>query len=218
MLRIANPPTGRVQRRNPVRTRQRLLQSAFRQVYRSGFQGTDIDTIIDAAGVTKGALYHHFDSKQALGYAIVDEVIAGITLEKWVRPLQNPEDPIGALIAIVEATSLLADQVRGGCPLNNLAQEMSSIDEGFRKRLARVFQDWRGAIADALRYGQTRGLVRADIDANEIAGFLIAIYEGYISLAKSWQDPEMLQSGKRNMSGYLETLRVPRKQKRRLSV
>jgi TetR/AcrR family transcriptional regulator, transcriptional repressor for nem operon len=218
MLRIANPPTGRVQRRNPVRTRQRLLQSAFRQVYRSGFQGTDIDTIIDAAGVTKGALYHHFDSKQALGYAIVDEVIAGITLEKWVRPLQNPEDPIGALIAIVEATSLLADQVRGGCPLNNLAQEMSSIDEGFRKRLARVFQDWRGAIAGALRYGQTRGLVRADIDANEIAGFLIAIYEGYISLAKSWQDPEMLQSGKRNMSGYLETLRVPRKQKRRLSV
>jgi AcrR family transcriptional regulator len=218
MFATPKPPIRRIQRRNPERTRERLLKSAFSEVYRSGFQGSDIDAIINAAGVTKGALYHHFDSKEALGYAIVDEVIAGITLEKWIRPLHNPDDPIAALIAIVESTSLSADHVRGGCPLNNLAQEMSPLDEGFRRRLAKVFDDWLGAIAGALRSGQRRGLVRADLDPNETAGFLIATYEGYISLSKSSQDPHMLQSGKRNMVRFLESLRTPRKRKQRPNV
>jgi TetR/AcrR family transcriptional repressor of nem operon len=218
MLTAPKPAIRRIQRRNSERARERLLQSAFSQIYKSGFQGSDIDTIIDAAGVTKGALYHHFDSKEELGYAVVDEVIAGITLEKWVRPLQNPVDPIVALIAIVESTSLSADHVRGGCPLNNLAQEMSPLDEGFRKRLAKVFEDWLAAIAGALRDGQRRGLVRADIDAKDMAGFLIATYEGYISLSKSSQDPQVLESGKRNIARFLQSLRAPRKRKQRPNV
>jgi TetR/AcrR family transcriptional regulator, transcriptional repressor for nem operon len=205
-------------RRDAARTRKLLLQAAFSEVYKSGFQGTDIDTIIRAAGVTKGALYHHFASKEALGYAIVDEVVTEITLEKWVRPLQNPEDPIGAIIAIIDSTSLAPDDLRGGCPLNNLAQEMSPLDEGFRKRIDKVFGDWLGAIAGALRGGQKRGLVRDDIDPEEIAGFVIASYEGYISLTKSSQDPHMLESGKRNMVRYLESLRAPQKRKLRSTV
>jgi TetR/AcrR family transcriptional regulator, transcriptional repressor for nem operon len=217
MLAIPKPPIRRIPTRNPGRTRERLLQAGFRHIYKSGYQGTDIDTIIESAGVTKGALYYHFDNKEALGYAIVDEVITGITLEKWVRPLQNPDDPIRALIEIVQSTSLAPDDLRGGCPLNNLAQEMSPLDEGFRKRLAKVFDLWLNSIADALGDGQKRGVVRSDIDADETAGFLIATYEGYLSLAKSSQNPQMLQSGKRNMKRYLESLR-PRKRNRRANV
>jgi TetR/AcrR family transcriptional repressor of nem operon len=63
-----------VEPRDPVRTRQRLLQAAFQEVYHTGFQGSDLETILDGAGVTKGALYHHFENKEALGYAVVDEV------------------------------------------------------------------------------------------------------------------------------------------------
>jgi AcrR family transcriptional regulator len=62
--------------RDPERTRERLLQAASREVYRLGFQSARLDTILAAAGVTKGALYYHFDSKEALGYAVVEEVIA----------------------------------------------------------------------------------------------------------------------------------------------
>lgn len=196
--------------RNPERTRGLLLQAAFRKVYESGFQGTDLDTILGAAGVTKGALYHHFDGKEALGYAIVDEVLTSITREKWLRPLQDAANPIDALVAVVQSTSLKAEDVRGGCPLNNLAQEMSPLDEGFRKRLARVFADWRGGIAAALLDGRKRGLVGRKVDPDEAATFLIATYEGYISLAKSSQDPRVLQSGKRQMTRYLDSLRPGR--------
>ena len=171
--------------RDPARTRKRLLQAAFQEVYKSGFQSTDLDTILDAAGVTKGALYHHFENKEALGYAVVDEVITGITREKWLEPLKKSVDPIAALRAIFLGTSLRADHVAGGCPLNNLAQEMSPLDEGFRRRLAKVFALWHDAIEDALRDGQKLGLVKKDVDPDETATFLIAAYEGYISLSKN---------------------------------
>src|SRR5579863_926943 len=91
--------------RDPEGTRQRLLQAAFREVYRYGFQSAGIDAILGATNVTKGALYHHFESKEALGHAIIEEIIAEITSDRWLRPLGQSKDrnPIDALIGIVQA-------------------------------------------------------------------------------------------------------------------
>jgi AcrR family transcriptional regulator len=199
-----------IRTRNPQRTRQRLLQAAFREVYRSGFRSADVDAILAAAGVTKGALYYHFESKEALGHAVVDEVIAGMTRDKWLRPLRNTKNPIDVLVGIVRSFSSRPEDLQCGCPLNNLSQEMSPIDEGFRRRTAKLFEDWREGIAAALREGQKRGVVRNDVDPNETAAFLIAVYEGYTSLAKNSQDARILQSGQRNMLRHLEALRSGR--------
>jgi AcrR family transcriptional regulator len=87
---------------DPERTRGRLLQAASRVVYRSGFQSASLDAILAATGVTKGALYYHFDSKEAQGYAIVEEIIAPELRGKWLRPLQGGKDPIDTLIGIVQ--------------------------------------------------------------------------------------------------------------------
>src|SRR5260370_21567845 len=140
--------------RDPERTRERLLQAASREIYRSGFQSASLDTILAVAGVTKGALYYHFDSKEALGYAVVEEVIAPDVHGKWVRPLQSVKDPIDALICAVQRIPVRPADVRGGCQLNNLAQEMSPLDAGFRKRLATIFDAWREAIGSTFRDGQ----------------------------------------------------------------
>src|SRR5262245_33730646 len=89
--------------RDPERTRERLLQAGFNEVYRSGFQSASIDTILAATNVTKGALYYHFDGKDDLGYAIVEEIIAKLPRDKWLHPLQPGKNPIDALIGIVRA-------------------------------------------------------------------------------------------------------------------
>ena len=195
--------------RDPQRTRERLLQAAFREVYRSGFQGAGLDTILAATGVTKGALYYHFSSKGALGYAIVEEIVAALPRDKWLRPLQQGKDPIDALIDIVQATSVRPKDVQGGCPLVNLAQEMSPLDEQFRKRLEKIFSGWQEGIATALRRGQSQGTVRRDLIPEETASFLIAMYEGYVLLAKNAQDPKVWNVGIRNIVGWLRTLRAP---------
>jgi AcrR family transcriptional regulator len=145
--------------RDPEGTRQSLLQAAFREVYRYGFQSAGIDAILAATKVTKGALYHHFESKEALGHAIIEEIVAEITRDRWLRPLQQGKDknPIDALIGIVQAIPARPRDVKRGCPLVNLTQEMSLLDEQFRKRLERIFQAWQEGVATALRKGQDSG-------------------------------------------------------------
>ncbi len=94
MSAVRKPSRGRrATSRNSERTRWLLLQAAFEEMYRSGFRSADLDAILATAGVTKGALYYHFDNKEALGYAVVDEVIANNLHQKWVRPLRNAKNP-----------------------------------------------------------------------------------------------------------------------------
>jgi TetR/AcrR family transcriptional repressor of nem operon len=196
--------------RDPERTRGRLLRAAFQEIHRSGFRSADLDTILAKAGVTKGALYYHFDNKEALGYAVVDEVIASKVHQKWVQPLRNAENPIDVLVRIIRSESLKREDVQRGCYLLNLSQEMSGLDQGFRRRTARVYKNWHDAMAEALREGQKRRVVRSDINANETATFLIAAWEGYAVLGKNSQDPRMLRSGQRSVIGHIESLRPAR--------
>ena len=198
----------------PERTRECLLQAASREIYRSGFQSAGLDTILASTGVTKGALYYHFNSKEALGYAVVDEVIAPDVYGKWVRPLQNVKDPIDALIAAVQRIPVRPEDVRGGCQLNNLALEMSPLDVGFRKRLAIIFDAWREAVASILREGQSRGSVRRDVEPADAAGLMIAMVEGYASLAKNAQDPKVMKAGIKNIVDWLRSLRPSSNRKR----
>jgi TetR/AcrR family transcriptional repressor of nem operon len=203
--------------RDPERTRERLLQAGFREVFRSGFQSASIDTILAATNVTKGALYHHFDSKEDLGHAIVEEIIATFPRDRWLLPLERnkDKDPIDALIGIVRAIPARPEDVKGGCPLVNLTQEMSGLDEQFRKRLETIFHAWQKGIATALRRGQSQGTVRRDLVLAETAGFLIAMVEGYQVLAKVAQDRKVWDVGIKNIVGWLRSLRAPRQSRRR---
>jgi TetR/AcrR family transcriptional regulator, transcriptional repressor for nem operon len=94
-----------------------LLQAAFREVYRSGFHSAGIDTILATTDVRKGALYYHFESKEALGYAIVEEIIAKLVRDRWLRPLLSNGQPIDILIGIIRRTPVRPEDVRAGCPL-----------------------------------------------------------------------------------------------------
>jgi len=200
--------------RDPDGTRERLLQAAFREVHRSGFQSASIDAILAATNVTKGALYYHFESKEALGYAIVEEKIAKLTRDRWLRPMRSEGEPIDILIGVVRRIPAGPQDVRAGCPLLLLAQEMSPLDEQFRKRLERIFLDWQEGVATLLRKGKSQGTVRRDLNPDETASFLVAMVEGNASLAKNAQDAKVWEVGIKNIVGWLESLRQPGNRKR----
>lgn len=206
-----NRRRGTLRLRNPERTRERLLQAAFREVFRHGFQSAGIDAILAATDVTRGALYYHFKSKEALGHAIVEEVVAKLTHERWLLPLQRDKDkdPVDTLIGIVRALPRRPRDINRGCPLVNLAQEMSLLDEQFRRRLERIFRGWQEGIATTLRRGQSQEIVRRNLDPEEAASFLIAMIEGYEVLAKNAQDAKVWTMGVRNIVGWLNGLRAP---------
>ncbi len=196
--------------RNPDATRARILEVAFDEILRKGFQGLRVDEVLKVAGLTKGAFYHHFTSKQALGYAIIDEVLYERMREQWQIPLLQADNPIDAIIDICKDAreDLTVEQMATGCPLNNLTQEMSPLDEGFRKRIAGVWELWIQAMADALRKGQLAGQVRTDIDAENVSRFVVSSIEGIIGQVKCFKCQELFENVGNCLRQYLDDLRA----------
>lgn len=190
-------------------TRKRLINAAAEEIRRNGFRATSIDQILQQTGVTKGALYHHFSNKLELGYAVVEEVYRSHTLEGWGPVLQHAENPIDAILGILRRNGdrTKGDMLNCGCPLNNLAQEMAPVDEGFRARIEAVFQDWRNIIDEALSRGKENGTVRGNVDTEKTAIFIVSVVEGAIGSAKNAQDCRVLSACMEGLAHYLEALR-----------
>ncbi len=195
-----------------AKTRQVILLAAQKEIHRHGFQKAGLDAILARTGVTKGALYHHFPNKKALGYAVVDEVIAGVVEVDWLACLSTSEDPLTSIgeSIITVGKKISHEDVLLGCPLNNLCLEMAPIDEGFRLRVNSVYELWRKVIAKALLKGQGSGTVNLDSDPYDTAVFIVASLAGCRSLAKSSQSRELMKSCALTLITFLETLRHER--------
>lgn len=195
-------------RRDPVKTRETLLQHAFQQIHEYGFQAVSLDAILRDTGVTKGALYHHFPNKNALGYAVVEEVIAPMVDEFWIRPVVQSDGPVQALRRIIQSSgeAMTTEELRMGCPLNNLSQEMSPLDEGFRQRLDAIYEYWRHSLSDAFARGKSNNTVAEHVNPDTTAAFLIAALEGCIGIAKNAQSKEVLDQCGAGILNYLDSL------------
>ncbi len=196
-------------KRDPDKTRRRILDAAFSQMYRHGYQAMRIDTILSDTGLTKGAFYHHFPSKKALGEVVIDEVLAGMIEQMWVRTLADYVDPVEGIKAVMRMIPAMMGQqfAELGCPLNNLAQELSPIDEVFRGKLNRIFHVWIESVSDALKRGQENGSILPGIDTHGSAIFIVAAYEGAVSMTKSEQSNNMMLVCAGQIELYLESLR-----------
>ena len=140
---------------------------------------------------------------------MIDEAIRDQLLSTWVEPIELAEDPISGLIESLHAIS--TDHVEMicdcGCPLNNLAQEMSAVDDTFRGKLQKVYAEWQDRTAAALFRGQGAGYVRPDVDCRKAATFIMSSVEGGAGLAKNHRDPDVLSACLDGVAHYLESLR-----------
>jgi len=196
--------------RAPEETRRRILNAAFLEFYRTGFQGGSLNRIVNQAGTTKGALFHHFKDKNDLGYTVVEEVIQPRIKANWFDPIAESIDPIADVKQMMRRF-VKEEQADGrlvqGCPLNNLAQEMSPLDEGFRRRLEKVYSAWREVLEAAFARGIKAGKVRKTISPRSAAAFVVAALAGIIGTAKNAQSEELLKQAVAGLFDYLDSLR-----------
>lgn len=199
--------------KRPEATRRKILEAAFAEFYKHGFQGGSLNHIVEEAGTTKGALFHHFAGKQELGYAVLDEMIGPLLLQRWLDPLEGSIDPIANLKRAfrkhvkedIESGSWLQ-----GCPLNNLAQEMSPLDEGFRKRIDKHYTTWRKGIAAAMAGGIEAHKVKKDISPRNVAALVVASQMGIWGTAKSSRSKELMLQATEALCDYLDDLKEER--------
>lgn len=194
----------------PEATRQRILEAAFVEFYKNGFQGGSLNHIVEMAGATKGALFHHFTGKQDLGYAVVDDIIGPLLLERWLDPLTGATDPITVLQDAFRRwvrTDIESSAWLQGCPLNNLAQEMSPLDPQFHARINRLYDSWRERIADALVRGIEVGTVKHGTAPGKVAALIVAAQMGIWGTGKSSQGEEAMVQATEGLCEYLDSLR-----------
>ena len=194
----------------PEATRRKILEAAFGEFYANGFQGGSLNHIVERAGTTKGALFHHFESKHELGYTVLDELIGPLLMIRWLNPVADSSDPIGemqrAFRRYVEE-DIASGAFRQGCPLNNLAQEMSPLDDGFHTRINGQYSLWRQRYADVLERGMRIGTVSSDIDPHIAAAHIVASQMGIWGTGKSSRDEAVMRQAAEGVIDYLEALR-----------
>jgi AcrR family transcriptional regulator len=195
--------------KTPDLTRQKLLEAAFAEIHRNGFQAASLTQILADTGLTKGALYHHFPDKKALGLAVIDEVIRPQLAAMMLAPLADTDQPLATMQRLLRNKAKETDPwvVTLGCPLNNLMQEMSPVDEAFRLRLNSLFESWVGAMAAALKRGIASGEVDAAVKPGETAFFIVSALEGCIGMSKNTQSVAAYRSCLGQLSGFLDTLK-----------
>jgi len=177
-------------------TRDQILDVAGKLIHLRGYHATSLDDVLKESGVGKGNFYYYFKSKEDLGYAILDRMLQAF-VERTLEPAfaDAVADPV---VQIKEFLDRVLDNQRqrsciGGCPMGNLASELSDVHEGFRQRLAGMFLQWRVTLAEVLARGRESGSLRSGLDPASAAEFLVAALEGAILLTKVTRDISVME-------------------------
>lgn len=184
---------------NPQAMRARILDVAAALFQQHGYNGTSIHDVVRAAATTGGALHYHFATKKALGLAVIAERVAAEVQETAVKPVTTAAS-VGEGVAVFldnVAATLDRNQAVSGCPLNNLALELSLADTDFREAVSRVFDEWREALV--LRLKADRPTMKAS-DAQDLATLVVASYSGAMAMAKASQSAEPLRASARQLA------------------
>lgn len=202
------PPTtiqgGRA--RDGRQTREAIVMAAKRLMQIKGYHATSLDDVLSESGSGKGTFYHYFRSKEDLGHAILDQII-GSFIAQTVEPCFS--DPGGRPLAQIRCFLDRVVEIQragncvGGCPLGNLASELSDVHEGFRARLADVFSAWCARLTEALRQAQRRGDVGSECRPDAVAHFLVAALEGAILMTKVSKDIGVMERCVEELGRYL---------------
>jgi AcrR family transcriptional regulator len=207
---------------DPIGTRGRILDVAAAAFQSRGYHATSMHDIMHDADATGGALYHHFSSKKALGLAVIRERVARDVEVTCIEPVRSARTAADGIFSVFERVVAELDGRKTilGCPLNNLALELSLADPEFRTAIEDLFERWRTAIVQRVRGDQTAGLLN-NVDAVAFATFVVASFSGAMAQAKAAQNPAPLKACAQQLSRLMwsrgERPRSRRQSRRRVN-
>lgn len=171
-----------MRKNDPDGLRRKVLDAAAGLFQSAGYHATGMHEVMRAAGVTGGALHHHFPTKKALGLAVIRERVAEAVAETWIAPVEAAPSGAEGVARVFDAIAaeLEANGRVQGCPLGNLALELSAADPEFGAAVDAVFAGWRAALTTKL-------------GDDGLATLVVATYSGAMTLAKAAQDAAPLR-------------------------
>jgi TetR/AcrR family transcriptional regulator, transcriptional repressor for nem operon len=186
-----------------------VLDAASALFQAQGYHATGMREVIAATGLSPGAVHHHFPTKESLAIAVITERVAPAVRESWIEPVRD------AASLRQGVTKVFAEIIRGvdhrgkvsGCPLNNLAMELSLTNVRLRDALRSIFRNWQDALEQ--RISETpRGKKWTKDQRSAAASFIVASYSGAMNLAKATQASTPLKVTQRALAHWLTEQRL----------
>jgi TetR/AcrR family transcriptional repressor of nem operon len=163
-------------------TRERLIDAAFDEIYSKGYQGAALTDILAKAGVHKGSMYHFFANKKEMALAAIDEKIHARFSMKYDSIAELESGHLDRFFETLTNTALL--DLKRGCPIANIVQEMSNLDSDFDKLMKSLYVKFRHGIKDIFDKA-VKAKEMKECDTTRMALFAAATMEGAILSAKA---------------------------------
>lgn len=187
-------------------TRTRLVRTAMRLFQEQGFTATGIAGILREADVRSGSLYHFFATKEDLLLAVLDmyeELLWPIVLDPVFARI---DDPLERVFGILDGyrSMLVETGCALGCPIGNLALEMSDAHPAVREKIAANFSGWCRGVRLCLDEIAER--LPAGLDRDRMASFVLCVMEGGVMLARAHRSLEPFDSAVQYLRDYFDRL------------
>lgn len=192
---------------DPVGLRNRVLDAAALSFQEQGYGRTSVQDLVRAAEVSGGALHHHFPTKRQLAMAVVSERVGREIAETWIRAVERAPTLAQGILGVFDdvADALDGQGAVAGCPLGNLALELSLADETLRAAIEREYGAWRGAVADRVRRDAADGGASyAAGDPEGFADLVVSVFTGAMAIAKAEQSSSPLRACSRQLRGIMQ--------------
>ena len=199
MNRVTRVPRGEA--------RARLIEAARRLVRHKGFAATSVDDLCAAAGVTKGAFFHHFPSKDALGVALIDDWTETTGAMFAAHPYNSLPDPLDRVFAYLDLRREILGQPvpEFSCVAGTTVQEAYESSPAIRAAAERSIRSGFGHVLPHLEAALAAHPVPG-VTAEGLAQQFQVATQGGIILAKALADPAPARAAFDHLERYLRLL------------
>ncbi len=178
-------------------TREHILEAAAVAFAEQGYEGTSLNTLLRESGISKGALYFHFSSKEALAVAVVDYLRA-----RWLASTSAAAETgasgLEKMRMMASGSTQAYHEMPGYRALGKLCWHLVAVRPDLAPQLRATFGAWTDAIESVIRQAQAEGDLRPDVDTKGLAEIIMATFTGM-------QEVSELMSGGDDLDARVET-------------
>lgn len=188
------------------------MKAAVSIILDNGFGGTTIDAVIDKAGVSKGAFFHHFETKSELGqvlvkrYADKDAEHLDHTLEKAEGLSDDPLQQLLIFVKLFEQEMETLEEPFPGCLYASYLYQSELFDENIKDLIRESMLKWRIRVRKKLEQVVKKNPPKKDVDLESLSDMLLVIFEGAFVLSQSLQESKTVARQLSHYHNYLQFL------------
>lgn len=197
--------------------RQKLLSAAFSLIREKGYSPTSVDELCAAAGVTKGAFFHHFKTKDALAVAAANHWSQITEAFFETAPYQQHADPLDRVLGYLDFRKaiLKGDIAEFTCLVGTMVQEIHETNPDIRAACEASISAHAARIEADIAAALKRYRIRAPWTAASLALYTQAVLQGAFILAKARGDAAVAAASIDHLRRYIELLFAPTRPKAR---